>query len=654
MTQETKSIPFHVDISRIIEVLATQIYQSPLALLRENTQNAYDAILLRKHFGQDFSPEIHITITDREITVRDNGIGMTPEELENNYWKAGSSGKNNAEARAAGVVGTFGIGAMANFGIASQLQVLTESAKNAIRTKCEAIRDNLSATEKCIDLNTIPSTGMPGTEVVARVRDDVSVNVNEATEYIKSFIKFVDLPIFVNDVIVSQQPIESAVPSVVAAHEVATEGNQIDSILTADTHLKISVQGEVWISIRSIVFRGVPIGGEVVLRQGIHQIQTLRSHFGLAAAAVSSFYQFGGIANLTILQPTAGREAVTTDSMQFLQTLVSSIERFVSLEIAKTPASHQSTNFMNWASSHGHFDLCGQLRMQPTPSSLSFSLEELRQKSQDSAINAYDGSDPSLIASFGTEEHPLLVISRSSPRRNCELGYLRAYCNVAWVSDQPKILERKTHVNYTLAESAFALRMITILESDYFFNCNISFGKISHGLSLVVDRGSNPPEVVLDADQGTVRLILSLYDSDYGSFGSMVKDYVRTVIFPKIADLVPSSTREGAEAFLRAIRRPRDVFEYELSDLGSLSDIWADYTEGRLTLGEAARRSSEVATANYQVVDRSQTQTVSQVVPDVLENEKLLEGAGDDQDLSPRPAISRSDVSTTAKILVRR
>lgn len=652
MSQETKSIPFHVDISRIIEVLAKQIYQSPLALLRENTQNAYDAILLRKHFGQNFLSEIHVTITDREIIVRDNGIGMTPGELENNYWKAGSSGKNNAEARAAGVVGTFGVGAMANFGIASRLQVTTESSKTAVRTRCEAIRDNLSATEKCIDLIDLPSTGMPGTEIVARVRDDTSVNVNEATEYIKGFVKFVDVPIFVNKVLVSQQSIEEAVPSVAAGYGVATAGNQLDDILTADTDLKISVQGEVRVSIRSIVFRGVPISGEVVLLQGLHQIQTLRSHFGLAAAAVSSFYQFGGIADLAILQPTAGREAVTTESMQFLQTLVSSIDRFVSLEIAKTPAANQSTNFMNWASSHSRLDLCGQLKVQPTPSSLSFTLEELKETSKQHPLNAYQGSDVSLIASFGSEDNPLLVISRSKPRRTCELGYVRAYCNVAWVSDQPTILERNPQGGYTLAESAFALRMITILESDYFFNCNISFGKISHGLSLTVDRGSNPPEIVLDPDQGTVKVILSLYNSDYGSFGSMVKDYVRTVIFPKIADLVPSSTREGAEAFLRAIRRPRDVFEYELSDLGSLSDIWADYSEGRLTLGEAARRSSEVATANYQVVDRSQTRTVSQVVPDVLENARLLEGSGDEGDLSAQPAISRSDVSTNAKILI--
>jgi molecular chaperone HtpG len=650
MSDGTKSIPFHVDISRIIEVLAKQIYQSPLALLRENTQNAYDATLQRRHLGDAFSPEIQISITDREITVLDNGIGMTPEELENNYWKAGSSGKNNAEARAAGVVGTFGIGAMANFGIASQLEVTTESAKTPARTRCVAHRDNLSATSNCIDLIPEPVTGLPGTKVVARVRDDTVVNVVEATEYIRSFVRFVDLPIFVNGTLVSQRSIEAAVQEVSPELEVVNQGNELDGTLTADTLLRISRQGEVWIAARSIVFRGMPVGGEVVLRQGLHQIQTLRSYFGLAAAGVSSYYQFGGIANLSILQPTAGREAVTTESMQFLQGLVSAIDRYVSLEFSKAPISNQNTNFMNWASSHGRFDLCSHLRVQPTPSTMSLSLEDLKNTSAATPINAYDGSDPALIASYGTEDRPILVITRSSPRRNCEVGFINAYCKVNWISDRPTVLERKTQSKYTLAESAFALRMVTVLESDYFLPCNIAFGKISHGLSLTVERGGTPPEIVLDADQGTVRLILSLYDSDYGSFGSMVKDYIRTVIFPKVADLVPSSTREGAEAFLRAIRRPRDLFEYELADLGSLTDIWADYAEGRLTLPEAARRSSEVATANYQVVDRSQSQTLAQVVPDVLENERLLQEEGD-PDLSPLPAISRLDVPTNAKIL---
>ena len=115
MSDKTQRIPLQIDVRRIIEVLAAQIYQSPLALLRENTQNAFDAILQRVHRRDVFEPRIRIDITPTEIRVSDNGLGMTYTEVQNNFWRAGSSSKNTPEARAAGVVGTFGIGAMANF-----------------------------------------------------------------------------------------------------------------------------------------------------------------------------------------------------------------------------------------------------------------------------------------------------------------------------------------------------------------------------------------------------------------------------------------------------------------------------------------------------------------------------------------------------------
>ena len=81
----SERIPFHVELSRIIELLARQIYQSPLALLRENCQNAYDAVLQRRHLGQSFDPEIEVKITPTEVRVQDNGIGMTKEELIRAY-----------------------------------------------------------------------------------------------------------------------------------------------------------------------------------------------------------------------------------------------------------------------------------------------------------------------------------------------------------------------------------------------------------------------------------------------------------------------------------------------------------------------------------------------------------------------------------------
>ena len=84
-----EKIRFQIDISKVLEVLSSKIYDSPYALLRENVQNAYDAILVRSHrFPGTFSPRIEVTVTATSVEVRDNGIGMTPEVAERIFTSA--------------------------------------------------------------------------------------------------------------------------------------------------------------------------------------------------------------------------------------------------------------------------------------------------------------------------------------------------------------------------------------------------------------------------------------------------------------------------------------------------------------------------------------------------------------------------------------
>jgi len=101
----TESIRFQLDFPRVLELLSSRIYDSPYAMLRENMQNAYDAVLMRKiRAPGSFDPLITVTVTDHQVNVKDNGVGMTPLEIGNNFWRAGASGKNTDEARSAGVV----------------------------------------------------------------------------------------------------------------------------------------------------------------------------------------------------------------------------------------------------------------------------------------------------------------------------------------------------------------------------------------------------------------------------------------------------------------------------------------------------------------------------------------------------------------------
>ena len=183
-------IPFLVETARILEILSKQIYDSPYAMVRENVQNAYDAILIRaKREGRALTEfAIEIAASAERIEIRDNGIGMSETVLRENFWRAGSSGKNNAEARAAGVIGTFGIGAMANFGVCEYLQVDTREVGAAIGIRTSARKSQLSIGEDCIELERIESGIDEGTRLCADIGAETRVDVASLRNYIHPFV----------------------------------------------------------------------------------------------------------------------------------------------------------------------------------------------------------------------------------------------------------------------------------------------------------------------------------------------------------------------------------------------------------------------------------------------------------------------------------
>jgi molecular chaperone HtpG len=647
MKRQRERIPFQVDVSRVIEVLANQIYQSPLALLRENTQNAFDALLLRQHRGDTFDPRIDVSISPLSVVVADNGIGMTASDLRTHYWSAGSSSKNTPEAKAAGVVGTFGIGAMANFGIADRLVVETESAITGQRTGSEAERQFLSATEECISIDSVPSKSLPGTQVTAMFPPESPIDVAEATRYIEEFVMYVGLPVFVNGELASQSPIDKAVP---ASGElmIPMDRVSISETFSARPVMRVSRTGEVWVKLEDVTLGKARVPGQILLQQGRSSLRTFRSGFGLATVTLTSAYSFGGVADLKILEPTAGREALTTGSMQLLQAVFAGVDEIVSVTIAKHAEADSNTAFMEWARRHGRFDLCGNLRPRVEPEGDRRTLTELAAESKVRPLLTYAGSDQTVITAVASDDSPLVVFATQNPRRACEISYLSQYGQTDPVQDAPMVLSSKPVGDLTLEEQAVCFRIVSELQTDYFLPADVSVGTLSHGLPILVDASLKPLRIVLAADGATFNVMRQLYRADYAAFPSMVKDFVRNVVFPRVADFVPSSTRQGAEAFLKTIRRTRDVFEYEFGDLDTLGSIWDQYVDGRLTMEEAARRSSVVARRSVQIVDLSSSRQVRDVVPDVVENESILPS---DLETGAAPSIMRSDIASDAKLL---
>jgi molecular chaperone HtpG len=648
MTDTRDAIPFSVDISRMIELLASQIYPSPFALLRENVQNAFDAVMLRRHAGQTFDAKIEVIIEPGRIVVSDNGIGMSRKELREHFWRAGSSSKNTDEARAAGVVGTFGIGAMANFGIADRLEVVSESARTPERTRCLATRDTLSVTDDCIEFTTEVLTGTPGSVVTATMQSGKTIDVGKAVVYIADFVKFVDLPVLVNGNLLSRTPIENAVPELASTWRWNGSAVHLGANFKADVSITGSAQGEVRIDLSAIKFNDQSIPGRLVLRQGAGALRTFRNRFGLAATTIPSVYQLGGVADFLLLKPTAGREALTTESVAFLNEFAAPIDRLISEQLALRPEANTSQAFINWVSNHKRWDLCGQLRTRIEPGD-SATLSELAQRSQTRPLLVYGGADPSILNHASTDR-PVVALARNTQRRNCEQGYLNRFGKVEPLTDDPRVLQELDASDLDMAQSALAFRLVEILNAEYFLSSTVGYGTISHGLPVLV-KGTNPVNVVLDPSASSVSVILEIYKTEYRAFGNLATDFARNVLFPRISHLVPSATKQGTEAFLKTLRRTQDVFEYERGDLENLTALWTDYLGGKLTMEQAAVKAKSVR-RSYQVLDPATTGRVRDIVPDVTDSNQ--EGPSPEEevrDLSPLPPIQRTDISTDRKLL---
>ena len=151
----------------------------------------------------------------------------------------------------------------------------------------------------------------------------------------------------------------------------------------------------------------------------------------------------------------------------------------------------------------------------------------------------------------------------------------------------------------------------------------------------------------MDDVSTTVAPLLVLYQEDFESFGPFVKDFVRSAVFPRISNLVPSRTKAGAEAFLRHLRSKREWFEYELEDREDLEDILEEVRAGLLTIAEATRKLTDNNISVVEVTPSAEVELSSVIggIEDDPEDDTISDP------FNPRPGIDRREEATNARIL---
>lgn len=645
-----EKIEFNIETQRILKLLANDIYDSPYALLRENVQNAFDAILMRLK-KEAFQPKIDITIADGRVIIVDNGIGMTPEVIENNYWKAGSSGKNNPEAKAAGVVGTFGIGAMANFGICKALEIVTRHYEGEATYRSTAVKDKLEIGRRCIDIEETDKREEPGTTVIATLDGD-NVNINDAKTYLQQFVKYLQVPVLLNGALISQQSFLNR------------EYHQNDDCISkhclkGEYDFSISIyisrhsEGRVAFLVDEIQQNGMPVKGRIFLEQNTGQvIQGLRNGFGLASLPVGTNFNLGGVADLSFLVPTAGRDSISVDSVNRAAVIIGYAEDIVAEELSKKEICDNNRQFLNYVYNRGRLDLAGKIRIARAGGVNEYlELGLLQQEMDGKKVYYYAGTDKGIIGQYTGENTMLLTLSKDYPRRNIQQKMLMRR-GIQPVSDSATVLKIYDKSELATCEFAFLLRMMSTLKDDYLIlDTKLAFANISHGVTNLVRKEGDTVCIFVSRESNNVKQVLKMYDMEPRLFDGFVKDYIRNYLYQQIAQYVPSSTREGADQLYRMLQRTKELYTIEKYERGEMEGLMQDYIHGKRQLSDVIKVSEDMQKTHRQTVNQHQVGNMEHEIPSITQTNTRNEDTPKNDPGLAMPPIKVLGNDTKMKIL---
>jgi len=160
VSEQVEQREFQAEARQLLQLMVHSIYSNKDSFLRELVSNASDALdKLRLAAYQDKDLEVdtsdlHIEIaadeTARTLTIRDNGIGMSRDEVVDLIGTLAKSGTGElrrklSEAQQQGevsdLIGQFGIGFYSTFMVADSVVLLTRKAGESTATRWESSGD---------------------------------------------------------------------------------------------------------------------------------------------------------------------------------------------------------------------------------------------------------------------------------------------------------------------------------------------------------------------------------------------------------------------------------------------------------------------------------------------------------------------------------
>lgn len=206
-----KKKQFKSESVRLLDLMINSIYTNKDIFLRELISNSSDAIdklyyrsLTDKELKvntNDLKIEIIPNHENRTLTIIDNGIGMTQDELENNLGTIAKSGslsfkEENKDQNDVNIIGQFGVGFYSSFMVSKEVKVYSkhvDSQKAYLWDSCGT--DGYTIEETDVDFEN-------GTKIVIYLKDnnedvqyDEYLDEYKIRELVKKYSDYIKYPI---------------------------------------------------------------------------------------------------------------------------------------------------------------------------------------------------------------------------------------------------------------------------------------------------------------------------------------------------------------------------------------------------------------------------------------------------------------------------
>ncbi|MCP4785786.1 MAG: molecular chaperone HtpG [Fuerstiella sp.] len=220
MTVESpkEQFTFQAEISRLLHLLSESLYQNREITIRELVSNASDALDKLRHAAltdsaveaSDLTITIEPNADEKLLIIRDNGIGMTRDELVQNLGTIAHSGSleflqnlQKAENKDdVSLIGQFGVGFYSSFMLSERVEVRTRSWTEDTGWVWESTGDGAFTIGE-------PEEALPrGTEVRLHLKKDLTefTDTSRLKFILKKYSTFVPHAIMVDGEHINDQP----------------------------------------------------------------------------------------------------------------------------------------------------------------------------------------------------------------------------------------------------------------------------------------------------------------------------------------------------------------------------------------------------------------------------------------------------------------